>query len=154
MAGAFADCLDACPDKLSGSEFEEVRRCAALGDQAYKASGDCTAAQGHWDEAMRIYAARKGCGVQRRAKSKIHSKQAAIALETEDWAGARAFASQALDADDSNAKARLRRVRALLELGQTDALELVSEDIERIKADGGTLSKDTSDRLRVLVLAT
>tara|TARA_B110001452_G_scaffold213623_1_gene184393 strand:- start:383 stop:661 length:279 start_codon:yes stop_codon:yes gene_type:complete len=92
--------------------------------------------------------------MQRSAKSKIHSKQAAIALETEDWADARAFASQALDADDGNTRARLRRVRALLELGQADALEMVSKDIERIKADGGTLSKDTVDRFRALVLAT
>ena len=156
LPGSFADCLDteACPDKLSGSEFQEVRKLAVSGDEAYKASGDCAAAQRHWADAMRIYAARKGCGVQRRAKSKIHSKQAALALETEDWSGARSFASQALDADDGNTKARLRRVRALLELGQADALETVSKDIERIKADGGTLSKDTVDRFRALLLAS
>ena len=68
-------------------------------------------------------------------------------------AGASAFASQALDADDTNTKARLRRVRALLELGQADQLDRVSEDIMRIKKEGGALSKDTIDRFAALVVS-
>lgn len=153
--GAFANCVyddEACPDKLLAAEFSEVKRLGALGDGFTKA-GDGVAAQAHWEEALQIYRGREGCGVQRLIKSRLYSRQAAAALELSDWRSACAYASQALDADETNARARLRRVRALLELGGTDALEQVSVDVERIKADGGTLSRDTLDRLRVLVIA-
>ena len=53
----------------------------------------------------------------------------------------------------AQAKARLRRVRALLELGQADQLDRVSEDIMRIKKEGGALSKDTIDRFAALVVS-
>jgi len=153
--GAFANCIydaEACPDKLLAAEFGEVKRLGALGDGFTKA-GDGVAAQAHWEEALQIYRDRKGCGVQSVIKSRLYSRQAAAAVELSEWRSACAYASQALDADQTNARARLRRVRALLELGGTDALEQVSADVERIKADGGTLSSDTLDRLRVLVIA-
>ena len=153
--GAFANCVydeAACPDKLLAAEFCEVKRLGALGDGFTKA-GDGVAAQAHWEEALQIYRDRKGCGVQSVIKSRLYSRQAAAAVELSEWRSACAYASQALDADQTNARARLRRVRALLELGGTDALEQVSADVERIKADGGTLSSDTLDRLRVLVIA-
>ena len=153
--GAFANCVydaEACPDKLLAAEFGEVKRLGALGDGFTKA-GDGVAAQAHWEEALQIYRDRKGCGVQSVIKSRLYSRQAAAAVELSEWRSACAYASQALDADQTNARARLRRVRALLELGGTDALEQVSADVERIKADGGTLSSDTLDRLRVLVIA-
>ena len=153
--GAFANCVydaEACPDKLLAAEFCEVKRLGALGDGFAKA-GDDVAAQAHWEEALQIYAGRQGCGVQRAIKSRLYSRQAAAAVELADWRSACTYASQALSVDETNARARLRRVRALLELGGTDALEQVSADVERIKADGGTLSRDTLDRLRALVVS-
>ena len=153
--GAFANCVydaEACPDKLLAAEFGEVKRLGALGD-GFTKTGDGVAAQAHWEEALQIYRDRKGCGVQSVIKSRLYSRQAAAAVELSEWRSACAYASQALDADETNARARLRRVRALLELGGTDALEQVSADVERIKADGGTLSRDTLDRLRALVVS-
>ena len=154
--GAFATCSydddDDCPDKLSPAEFGEVKRLGALGDGAYKAC-EFASARRHWDEALRVFADRAGCGVQVLIKSRLYSRQAGIALDVSQWASARTFASQALEVDEANTKARLRRVRALLELGGSEELSLASADIARIKADGGTLSKDTIDRFRELVLS-
>ena len=152
--GAFAHCVydtETCPDKLLASEFGEVKRLGALGDGCAKAGGG-VGARPHWEAALQIYAGRQGCGVQRAVKSRLYSRQAAAAVELAEWRRACTYASQALGVDETNTKARLRRVRALLELGGADALEQVSEDVERIKADGGTLSRDTLERLRALVV--
>ena len=143
---------EACPDKLLASEFGEVKRLGALGDGSSK-SGDGAAARAHWEEALQVYAGRQGCGAQRAIQSRLYSRQAAAALEMAEWQSARAYASQALGADETNTRARLRRVRALLELDGDDVLDQVSEDVVRIKIDGETLGCDTVCRLRALIAA-
>ena len=153
--GSFASCVydaEACPDKLLASEFSEVKRLGALGDGSSK-SGDGAAARAHWEEALQVYAGRQGCGAQRAIQSRLYSRQAAAALEMAEWQSARAYASQALGADETNTRARLRRVRALLELDGDDVLDQVSEDVVRIKIDGETLGCDTVCRLRALIAA-
>lgn len=123
---------------LTAEEFESVLQIKTDANRLFGA-GESERALGGWTAAIAVYEGRVGTPEQRFEKGKLWSNKAEAAIKLGRYAEACDFATEALECNPVDTKARFRRARALLGKGGFEDLMLAQEDIKRIKADGGTI---------------
>ena len=129
---------------LTEAEFEMVMTLKAKGNASFKRA-DWVAASTHYAAALAVYGARPGSRpAQRVEKMNLHSNSAESLIRRELHHDAVEEATSALAIDASNAKALLRRARALAGMGDLpgdmDSVALGLRDLKSLK-EGGEWSK-------------
>ena len=125
---------------LSADDFALAMARKNTGNKSFKA-GEFEAAVSEWDAFLAIYGSHAGNAQQRLEKAKVFSNKAEAFLKLGRHAEARDACSAALELDASNHKARFRRARSCLAMGDWQDLVMASEDVKRIQADGGTIGE-------------
>ena len=101
---------------LTREEFELVLRIKTDANTLFGA-GESQRALDGWSAALQVYNGRLGSPEQRFEKGKLHSNKAEAALKLELYDVAVLFATESLDCNPVDNKARFRRARALLGRG-------------------------------------
>ena len=135
------------PGPLTPEEFERVLRIKTDANQLFGA-GESQRALDGWTAALQVYDGRLGSPEQRFEKGKLHSNKAEAALKLELFDVAVLFATESLECNPVDNKARFRRARALLGRGGFEDLMQMKEDVETIKKNGGTLGAAEAALLR------
>lgn len=132
---------------LDDHEMTAVLRLKVVGNKRF-AANELAPALASWAEAIAVFGTRPGTDLQRAEKSKIHGNVAEAHLRQGDFPQARRAADQSLACDDKNLKARFRRARALIAMGDPASLTLAMDDMRRYQADGGVVSASDAKLLR------
>jgi tetratricopeptide (TPR) repeat protein len=135
------------PGPLTPEEFERVLRIKTDANQLFGA-GESQRALDGWTAALQVYDGRLGSPEQRFEKGKLHSNKAEAALKLELYDVAVLFATESLECNPVDNKARFRRARALLGRGGFEDLMQAQEDVQTIKKNGGTLGAAEAALLR------
>ena len=136
-------------DALTAAEMAMVLEAKEEGNSHFRSGNVETAVQAY-NRALEVFADRTGDSSQRIEKSKLLANRAECLLRLQHWEAAAKSAALATSLDGSNAKARFRHARALVELGGEDHLRDAATAIEQLKASDGSLGRAERDLLRVI----
>ena len=129
-------------NSLAPPEVEKVACLKAEGNDHFKA-GRFAAARDAYAKAADVYDGRKGGDATQRAERvRVCSNLAEASLKVGEWLEALKWAEHALVLEPGNAKARLRRARALAEVGGLMELDTAILEVQQAG------ERDSSGRLR------
>ena len=133
-------------------EEMKIEKLKAEGNTHFKA-GRFALARKKYAKAHEVYDGRKGGDAAQRAdKVKVLGNLAEACLKLQEWTAALKWANGALELEPSNTKAKLRRARALAEVGGLTELDgAIAELHELARANGGGLGSEQRQLLSRLM---
>ena len=121
---------------LSASEFDSVVALKATGNDAFK-QGNFAGATASYAAALAVYGSRAGSEPdQRKERVNLSSNTAECLIRQKMFPQAVDAASEALSNDSTNAKARIRRVKALAAIGGAERLNDAWGDLKILHSAG------------------
>ena len=140
-------------EELTAVEFEKVTQFKVTANAHFQANL-FGSARTSWMLALDVFDGRPGNKEQRAERCKIANNLAEVNLKMCEWKDALRWADVALSIEESNAKARFRKARALAEIGGPDDIETALAELRELasKAGGklGTAERQLMARLQAV----
>ena len=137
-------------EELTAVEFEKVTQLKVTANAQFQANL-FGSARTSWTLALDVFDGRPGNKEQRAERCKIANNLAEVNLKMCEWKDALRWADVALSIEESNAKARFRKARALAEIGDIEtALAELREMASKAGGKLGTAERQLMARLQAV----